>query len=346
MSQRALIIGGNGQVGRVVAAGLRDDGWSVTVLHRGNGPVARDQDIETLAADRNDDAAMATLLARGFDVVVDLVAFHAGHAAQLVRNAANLGSVVMLSSAAVYVDPEGRSLQAVHDDASAPRFGGPVPETAATVSPDDVTYAGRKRAAELALLASSLPTTVVRPAGIHGVNSPQPREWFYVKRVLDRRQRVVLGFGGHASLHPVSTGNLSALMRLTAARPGHRILNAGDPGQPDEAEIASSLAAALGWSFEIVRVAGAPPVASPWSLPEPFFLDLHAAERELGYVAPEPYRQAAAIVAPDLVAEHRAGRLLPRLSSRFGPPELGCQTFIGGGAAPFDYAAEERALAA
>ena len=35
MAEHALIIGGTGQVGRVAAQRLLQDGWRVTVLHRG-----------------------------------------------------------------------------------------------------------------------------------------------------------------------------------------------------------------------------------------------------------------------------------------------------------------------
>jgi nucleoside-diphosphate-sugar epimerase len=341
---RALVIGGNGQVGRGVAAELAGAGWAVAIVRKGSGPAAAD--IEAISADRNDDAAMDAMLGRGFDVVIDLVAFNASHAAQLVRHRADIGSAVMLSSAAVYVDDEGRSLQSVADRASAPRFDGPVPETAETVPPGHDSYAGRKGAAEATLLDSAIPTTVIRPTAIHGANSPQPREWFYVRRALDGRGKVVLGFGGRSSLHPVSAGNLARMIRLAAERPGNRVLNAGDPGMPDEAEIATSLGAALGWDFEIVRLPDAAPIASPWSLPSPFFLSLDAARTALGYEPAETYRQAAPAMANWLVAEHRAGTLASRLSPRFGPAELGCQVFIGGGAAPFDYAAEDRALAA
>jgi nucleoside-diphosphate-sugar epimerase len=295
--------------------------------------------------DRQDDAAMDVLLGQGFDVVVDLLAFRALHSAQLLRHAGSIGSVIMMSSAAVYQDPQGRTLPGVSSEQSAPVFSGPLSEDAKTVDPDSTTYAGNKRGVELALLGSGIPTTVLRPAGIHGAYSPQPREWFYVRRILDGRKVFVLGYGGRSSMHPVSADNLAEMIALAAQKPGQGIFNAGDPGLPDERSMASAIAEVMGAEITQVLLPGMSPIASPWSLPTPFFLSTARAEQLLGYRPVATYREAAFANVDSILAEHKAGTFVGRLSDRFGPPGLGCQVFVGAGAGPFDYTAEDKAIA-
>jgi len=343
VSKKALVIGGTGQVGRAAAQRLLADGWAVTVAHRQSGAIA--EGVTSVRIDRQDDAAMDDLLGQGFDVVVDLLAFRAVHSAQLLRNAGSIGSVVMMSSAAVYQDGQGRTLQGVTSEDNAPAFSGPLSEGAQAVEPDSTTYAGNKRGVELALLTSGIPTTVLRPAGIHGAFSPQPREWFYVRRILDGRRTFVLGYGGRSSMHPVSTENLAQMIALSAQKPGQGVFNAGDPGLPDERAIASAIAEVMGVQITQILLPGMAPIASPWSLPTPFFLCTERAERLLGYQPVTTYRQAALANVESIIAEHRAGTFLTRLSDRFGPRDLGCQVFVGGGAGPFDYAAEDKAIA-
>ncbi|HSW21593.1 MAG TPA: NAD-dependent epimerase/dehydratase family protein [Burkholderiaceae bacterium] len=342
MAEHALIIGGTGQVGRVAAQRLLQDGWRVTVLHRGGDTPAAG--ARGRVVDRNDDAALDAVLAEGFDVVIDLLAFRLAHAQQLLRNASRIGSVIVLSTAAVYRDADGLTLMDVRDEATCPRFDGPVGEGSAVVAPDDEGYAGRKRSIELALLESGPPTTVLRAGAIYGPRSPQPREWFYVKRLLDGRRTVALGFGGRGSLHPVSVFNLAEVIRLAAHRAGHRVLNVGDPGLPDERAIAAAIANAMDREIIQVLLPGAPPVASPWSVPHPFFLATTAAEHELGYVPLCTLADAVRTTCRSIVQEVESGGFEVRLSDKFGTPGLGCQVFVGRGAAPFDYAAEDRLL--
>lgn len=343
MADKVLIIGGSGQVGKPAAQRLLAAGWDVTVANRREGvAVAGAQSVQV---DRQDDAAVDALLGRGFDVVVDLLAFRSTHSAQLLRNAGSIGSLVVMSSAAVYQDDQGRTVQGVTTPETAPAFDAPLDEIARTVEPDTTTYSGCKRAVEIALLQSGIPTTVLRPAGIHGPYSPQPREWFYVRRFLDGRDVALLGYQGRSAFHPVSANNLAEMIVLAAQKPGAGILNAADPGLPDEREIVAAIAEAMGRSVTQVLIDGMAPIASPWSLPTPFLLSTRRAEDALGYKPVETYRQSVKNDVESIIDEHDRGVFLGRLSDRFGPKDLGAQVFVGSGAAPFDYAAEDKILA-
>ena len=44
--------------------------------------------------------------------------------------------------------------------------------------------------------------TVLRPCAIHGLGSRHPREWWFVKRILDRRPDHTSGVWGTSRFHP------------------------------------------------------------------------------------------------------------------------------------------------
>jgi len=69
-----LVIGGTSFLGRAAVEDALSRGWSVTTFNRGkSGPDA--EGVEALRGDRDDDAALARLAGRSFDVVVDTCGF-------------------------------------------------------------------------------------------------------------------------------------------------------------------------------------------------------------------------------------------------------------------------------
>ncbi|MFB7587291.1 NAD-dependent epimerase/dehydratase family protein [Streptomyces sp. NPDC056169] len=69
-----LVIGGNRYFGKRLIALLRESGHRITVLNRGSS--AAPEGMEQLVADRDDEAALESVLAgRSFDVVVDQVCY-------------------------------------------------------------------------------------------------------------------------------------------------------------------------------------------------------------------------------------------------------------------------------
>ncbi|MYS24704.1 NAD-dependent epimerase/dehydratase family protein [Streptomyces sp. SID4948] len=277
-------------MGRQAVRALAADGWQVTAASRGGGAAEEWPDtVRTVRVDRTDDAALAAALGDGCDVLLDCVAYDAGHARQLLSLADRIGSAVVISSAAVYEDDRGRSFDTQEEPDGFPRYPVPIPETHRTVPPGPGTYGTRKVELERALLAagSRLPTTLLRAGAIHGPHSPMPRELYFVKRALDHRPVRVLPYGGTSRFHPVHSANIAELVRLAARHPGSRTLNAGDPEVPTVAEIAAAVDAALGRGSETVLVPGPPPGPTvgdhPWGIAHPLVLDMSAAERELGY---------------------------------------------------------------
>lgn len=344
MTGTAFVIGASGQIGRRAVRALAADGWAVTAASRGGGTDPDWPDgVRAVRVDRADSAALSAALGDGCDVLLDCVAYDAGHARQLLSLADRIGSAVVVSSAAVYVDERGFGFDTQDDPETLPRYPVPLPETLGTVAPGPDTYGTRKVELERELLAAGdrLPTTLLRAGAIHGPFSPLPRELYFVKRALDGRPVRVLSYGGGSRFQPVHVANIAELVRLAARRPGSRVLNAGDPTAPTAAEIAAAVDAVLGVRSEQVLVDGPPPAPAvgdhPWALRYPMVLDMAAAERELGYRAVTTYQQAL----PDTVERLVRARAHEQWRTLF--PKLAALSDAGGDW--FDYAAEDAWLA-
>jgi nucleoside-diphosphate-sugar epimerase len=326
---RAVLIGGTGMIGRAAALALAADGWEVVAVSRSgtlpDGLV--ELGVESVAADREDDAQLRTALRSGADVVLDTVAFTRGHGEQLNGLAGLVGSLVVISSASVYADDEGRALDG---EGESPNMPVPILETQRTAEPGDATYSTRKAELEQTLLAGPLPATLLRACAIHGPGAKLPREVFFVKRAVDGRRRVALAWDGESRFHTTSVANLAELIRLAAAKPGDRALNAGDPDPPTTLEICRAIGDALEHEFEPVLLPG-DEYDNPWAAPKPkpFVVSMAAAEDELGYRPVTTYPEAVRETCAWLVGELEQGR------SWDG-------TYLEG---MLDYAAEDEALA-
>ncbi|NEY34603.1 NAD(P)H-binding protein [Streptomyces sp. PRKS01-65] len=339
---RAVVVGATGQIGRVAVGVLAREGWEVTALSRRGG---RDESwpdgVRVVRGDREDDAALAAAVGDGCDVVVDVVAFGPRHARQLTSLAGRIGSAVVISSVSVYEDGEGRNFDTQHEPGGFPEYPVPLTEGQRTVRPGDSSYSTRKAALEQELLAAGdrVPTTLLRAGAVHGPYCRTPRELYFVKRNLDGRRRRVLAFGGRSRFHPVSVHTLAELIRLAAARPGSRVLNAVDPDAPTVAEIARAIDAVMGREVEDVLVDGPPPAPgvgdTPWTVPVPVVCGMAAAERELGYRPVTRYAETL----PETVAW--IGERLPGRDWREAYPKM-----VQAYGDLFDYAAEDAWLAA
>ena len=359
---RAVIIGGTGAIGRAAAGRLLATGWAVELT--GRDPARMPRDIAAaggrfIAADTRDAAGLRAAFGDGADLLVDCACFTAVDAARLLPLARHAASTVLISSKAVYVDAAGR-----HSNSRVkPDFGGPVREDQPTVAPgygdyrSAEGYPAGKVAAEQVLLDSGVPVTVLRPSKIHGPGSRQPREWMFVKRVLDRRPVLFLAHRGAGVDHPTAAANIAALIDLAAARPGRRILNAADPDAPSALEISRVIARHLGHTWDEVLLddqqaapgqpapgqltptqltPGQPALGRhPWDRPHPIVLDMTTAAG-LGYTPAGDYAATVAAEVDWLAAAARGGEdadLIPGPRDDYFAPLL-------------DYRSEDRWLAA
>jgi nucleoside-diphosphate-sugar epimerase len=330
---RAFVLGGNGQIGVAVAARLARAGWEVVVGCRSGvlPDELRALEIGVARVDRGIDGELEAALGGGADVLVDVVAYAAADGEQLGRLSGSVGSAVVISSASVYRDDAGRTLDEASSVETFPRLPVPIPVSQPTVEPGDETYSTRKVALERTLLDGPVAATIVRPCAIHGPYSELPRELYFVRRVLDGRDVVVLVSNGESRFHTTSVANLAELVALAADRPGERVLNCGDPDPPTVREIGRAVAAALGHRFEEVLVPQSGyerrELSNPWAVPFPLVVDMDAAVREVGYAPvttyPEAVRETVAWLAEEAAARDWSGTYLARY---------------------FDYAAEDALL--
>jgi nucleoside-diphosphate-sugar epimerase len=234
--------------------------------------------------DRDEDGALS--VANGFDLVVDVIPFEATHAEQVLG--LDTGALVAISSASVYADEQGRTLDEAQGVDDFPDFPVPIPETQPTVEPGDETYSTKKAKIEGILLENGrVPAAIVRPCAIYGNGDRMGREWFFVKRALDRRPHVVLTNRGAGQFHTTASENVGELVRLLADQPRTGAFNCGDPDPPTVLEIARAIGETAGHRFAEVLLeepASRGDVGqTPWSAPKPLLIDMAKAERELGY---------------------------------------------------------------
>lgn len=231
-----------------------------------------------------------------FDVVVDCVACSAEHAEQLVGLGDRVGSAIVISTISVYTDAKGRSLDTATDAAGFPAWPEPIPPGWPTLAPGE-GYSAGKAAVEATLRARApWPVTVVRPGAIHGLGSRHLREWYFIKRVIDRRRQVVLPYGGDKVFQPTATVNLAELVALAAERPGERTLDCGDLDPPTVSQITEAIDSLMSWSTERVVIEGPEPTPNvgnhPWAVPRSVVVDMAPAIDQLGYRQPKTYDQA------------------------------------------------------
>lgn len=290
---RAVILGGAGFIGSVTTQRMLEAGWDVTVIGLGS-EVAHDR-MRALGArvasfDRADTEALLRLVGDGVDAFVDVIPYRSEHARQLLPLRGRVGSLVVLSSAAVYVDATGRQLMATYspEDGRTEHEVVRVREDQPRMAPDDRTYAGGKAAVEEVLRREPpAPVTFVRAFAVFGPGDKGSREWWVMKRVRDGRRFACLAQRGSERFNRLSVLNLGEIIRLAAERPATRAVNAADEDPFTVLDTVRQIARRLDWEFDEVLLPGAPTepglATTPWSGPVSMVADMTLAEEELGY---------------------------------------------------------------
>ena len=269
---KALIVGGSGQIGFAICNLLSSEGWTVVLSSRQSpnfdGPFCH------VELDINKPDGLTTILNDEFDLLVSCVAFDEGDAQKLLDIQSRVKKLVVISSASVYQDSSGRTL----DEAKYcgfPVFDGPITEETQTVAPGPETYSTKKVAMEIELLENAkIPVTVLRPCAIHGPHSKHCREWWYVKRILDGRLKIPLAYDGRSRFQTTSASAIADVILRTTRETLPAVINVADSDSPSVKEIGHAIIQAMDSNTELVGLPDEPyPAvdgASPWSIPKPF----------------------------------------------------------------------------
>jgi nucleoside-diphosphate-sugar epimerase len=331
----AIVFGAGGQMGRAVALALADAGWSVRGVTRGDRTL--DRALRHAGVTRLADTGLtrAELIGAGADLVFDPLCMNAAQAEALLAARRDVGRFVVVSTAAVYADAQGRCLEQA-DDLGFPQFAAPVTEDQTTLLPGE-GYGPAKVAMERALLASGATVAILRPGAIHGPLARHPREWVIVKRILDGRPAMPVIHDGHSRFHTTSAQAVGMLVGAIAAHRADGIYNVADPDAPSVREIAAALATEMGEEIDLIGILPqeddlAHIGHTPWSVPAPYLLDCRRAA-VLDWTPPS-YADAIAPYVEWLVSRARAEDWHTAFPG-----------FAHYGFDPFDYAAEDRVLA-
>jgi len=339
-SRKALVVGGTGPSGPFVVRGLLERGFETTVFHTGRHEVADDAALASalhLHGNPFDaDSIAARLGAQTFDVVVAAY----GRTRLLARHlAGRCARLVAISGLPVYrgmmdrrqMRPTGLRIPVsethplVEGDRDPP---GGYPSIAIRQTEEEILSLHRERAFE---------ATIVRLPWIYGPRDVLAREWSVVRRVLDRRPWILVADDGLAIHARCAARNAAALVLLAIERgavASGQVYHCADERQQSVRQWVESIVECMDASLELRSLPGEIPSPgrqltvggagiSPHSI-----LETTKVRTELGYrdaiSAEDALRECVAWYVENATA--MAGR--------------------SGLADAFDYAAEDRLLAA
>lgn len=261
---RSVAIIGAGQIGYAASQAFLRKGWGVQILAR-TKPQWNLGDVDFKSYIAGAETVPTA------DVVVDTIAFDATDVAHYDPD--KIGRLIAVSSASVYCDDQGRTL----DEAAVrgfPEFDSPITEEQSTVAPGPETYSTRKiRMEHKAHDLFGERATILRPCAVYGPWNRHPREWWFVKRLIDQRQRIPLAFEGKSTFHTTSARSVGSLAAFYADQGLGGTFNIADDLAPDVETIGHSIAEIFGKRVQFYLMEGPPNGTvgrTPWSVPNPF----------------------------------------------------------------------------
>jgi nucleoside-diphosphate-sugar epimerase len=279
---KALVIGGTGPTGPHIVEGLCKKGYDVAVLHRGLHEVEYSQPVEHIHVDPFSPEAMEHLGSRKFDVVVSMYGrlrqIAEGMKGRTPRFLGVTGTPAYLGSTNAADNSEGLLM--------------PVPENAPLINDPKIFKVGYLVAvSEQAVMRihreGGYSATIFRYPMIYGPRQLPPKEWSIIKRILDKRTKLILPDNGLVLRSRAYAENAAHALLLAIDHPesGGQIYNVAEERTLTLREWVEAIANEMGHKFEYVDL--------PWTLAKPchmwatgeshLVLDNTKIKKELGY---------------------------------------------------------------
>ena len=252
-----MVIGGTGPTGPYVVEGLLKRGYNVAILHRGLHEVEYSQQIEHIHADPFSPDALGNLGSRKFDVVVSMYGrlrqIAEGMKGRTVRFLGVTGPAY-LGSVNPSDNPEGLLM--------------PVPENAPVINDPKIFKIGY-----LIVLSEQEVMRVHREGGysatlfrypmIYGPRQLPPKEWSIIRRILDKRSKLILPNHGLVLRSRAFAENAAHALLLAIDHPesGGQIYNVAEERTLSLREWVEVIADEMGHKFEYVDM--------PWAYAKP-----------------------------------------------------------------------------
>lgn len=331
---KALVVGGTGPTGPFLVNGLLQRGYDVTVFHRGTHEVPEiPPEVEHIHADPHFRETLdAALVGRSFDLVVATYGRIRFVAEALIGKTPRFIGIGGVASYRGYVAP-GTTFPA--------GLTVPTPEEAPVVaSEEEVRFAYLIASTEEAVMQchrqGHYNATFFRYPYVYGPYQPIPREWYAMRRILDKRPFLILSDGGLTLTTHGYAANLAHAVLLAVDQPdasAGQLYNCGDERTLTGHQVVEIIARTMNYDGEIICLPDA--VASPV---RPFRLhatshhrvmDLSKIKNQLGYKD---------LLAPEEALVKTVHWYLAHPPERGGEIEQRMQD-------PFDYAAEDQLVA-
>lgn len=279
---RSVAIIGAGQIGYAAAHEFFGAGFDITIFARSKPSWIQSERIWQAYTAGEDAAPVA-------DVVFDTIAYDEDDVARYDRE--KVGRYITVSSAAVYCDEQGRSFET--PDLGFPEFKDPIKEDHRRLAPGPESYSTKKvRMEDKTVDVFGERATILRPSAIYGEHSRQPREWWFVKRMLDGRKRIPLANNGESRFHTTNVEMIASFAAWAAEKELSGAFNLADRNAPSVRRIGEEISDGLEKAVELVGFDGPPQRtigASPWAIPNPFVISSEKADATGLYPCCEAY---------------------------------------------------------